>query len=100
MLKLLRVISNLQLVTRASIRVEAQIRSSRRCSKNLFFSRILTQRQNVGFRVGLAIFTIALLTPSTWAATEKVLYSFNGADGANPVAGLIFDGAGNLYGTT
>ena len=33
--------------------------------------------------------------------TEKVLYSFqDGADGATPVAGLVMDAAGNLYGTT
>ncbi len=32
--------------------------------------------------------------------TEKVLHNFgNGTDGSNPVGGLIFDGAGNLYGT-
>ena len=42
------------------------------------------------------------LTPNadgTW--TESVLYSFMGIpDAANPVGGLIFDAAGNLYGTT
>ena len=34
--------------------------------------------------------------------TEKVLHSFNpnGADGASPAGSLIFDAAGNLYGTT
>jgi uncharacterized repeat protein (TIGR03803 family) len=34
--------------------------------------------------------------------TETVLYSFTGppVDGANPLAGLIADGASNLYGTT
>jgi uncharacterized repeat protein (TIGR03803 family) len=32
--------------------------------------------------------------------TETVLHYFNGNDGANPYAGLIFDAAGNLYGTT
>ncbi len=32
--------------------------------------------------------------------TETVLYSFTGVDGAAfPAAGLVFDGAGNLYGT-
>ena len=42
------------------------------------------------------------LTPhknGTW--TETVLYNFKGAaDGGFPTAGLIFDAAGNLYGTT
>jgi uncharacterized repeat protein (TIGR03803 family) len=32
--------------------------------------------------------------------TESVLHRFTGVDGGNPDAGLIFDDAGNLYGTT
>src|ERR1019366_481014 len=49
--------------------------------------------------------TVFELTPAgggSW--TEKVLYSFcswtNCTDGRQPQAGLIFDAAGNLYGTT
>lgn len=48
------------------------------------------------------------LTPNPFSAgwTETVLYAFQGvpygssADGANPNSGVIFDAAGNLYGTT
>ena len=32
--------------------------------------------------------------------TETILHSFKGEDGEFPVSGLVFDGAGNLYGTT
>lgn len=35
----------------------------------------------------------------TWS--EKVLYSFTGgSDGSSPISNLVFDSAGNLYGTT
>jgi uncharacterized repeat protein (TIGR03803 family) len=45
------------------------------------------------------VFKLAPSPDGTW--TESVLYSFTGgADGANPTAGVIFDAAGNLYGTT
>ena len=61
---------------------------------------------SIGLRT-LAIFAVTLLVTSTWAATnwkEKVLYGFcsqpNCTDGYFPYAGLIFDAAGNLYGTT
>ena len=43
--------------------------------------------------------TVFKLAPD---GTETILYSFsrkNGANGAFPAASLIFDGAGNLYGT-
>jgi len=41
-------------------------------------------------------------TPASTASKEKVLHKFNenGKDGYSPNAGLIFDSAGNLYGTT
>ncbi len=45
--------------------------------------------------------TVFELTPDAHGKwTETVLHSFNGEDGEFPVAGLIFDSAGNLYGTT
>ncbi len=46
--------------------------------------------------------TVYELTPNgSGGWTEKVLHSFgSGTDGANPIASLIFDSAGNLYGTT
>jgi uncharacterized repeat protein (TIGR03803 family) len=45
------------------------------------------------------VFKLAPNQDGSW--TESVLYSFTGgADGAVPFAGLVFDQAGNLYGTT
>jgi uncharacterized repeat protein (TIGR03803 family) len=45
--------------------------------------------------------TVFELTPSGNSWTESVLYTFaGGADGAGPLAGLIEDNSGNLYGTT
>jgi uncharacterized repeat protein (TIGR03803 family) len=41
------------------------------------------------------------LTPSGNSWTETILYNFTGGDdGASPFGGLIFDSAGNLYGST
>jgi uncharacterized repeat protein (TIGR03803 family) len=51
--------------------------------------------------VSLTFTLILVLFTSAFAGTEKVLYSFTGgADGDEPYAGVIFDNAGNLYGTT
>jgi uncharacterized repeat protein (TIGR03803 family) len=45
--------------------------------------------------------TVYELMPSNGGWRESVLYTFTGGnDGASPEAGLIFDGSGNLYGTT
>jgi len=55
------------------------------------------------FPRSFAIVVELLITlPLLAAPTEKLLHSFNpnGSDGLIPYAGLIFDGSGNLYGTT
>jgi len=45
--------------------------------------------------------TVYELTPTNGGWTETVLYHFSGGDdGRFAVGGVIFDGAGNLYGTT
>ena len=52
----------------------------------------------------LALLVFGVLLGAVWAQTETVLYSFcaqkNCTDGAEPVAGIVFDQKGNLYGTT
>jgi uncharacterized repeat protein (TIGR03803 family) len=54
-----------------------------------------------GRAIKLLAFTSAIaLTTVQVARSETVLYSFAGADGAIPVAGLILDAKGNIYGTT
>lgn len=40
------------------------------------------------------------LTHTTSGWKESLLHSFQGADGSQPVTGLVFDAKGNLYGTT
>ena len=65
------------------------------------------EKFNVPVRLTATMYLPPSDVTSTWAATnwkEKVLHSFcsqpNCADGDYPTAGLIFDAAGNLYGTT
>jgi uncharacterized repeat protein (TIGR03803 family) len=45
--------------------------------------------------------TVFKLTPNSGGGwTESILYTFSSAEGNGPEAGLVFDSAGNLYGTT
>ena len=48
--------------------------------------------------MGLAL--VAVAPSQSRAANLMPLVSFNGSDGASPVAGLISDAEGNLFGTT
>ena len=50
---------------------------------------------------GLGCGTVYQLSPSQSGWTENILYAFqDGRAGVDPAGGLIFDTAGNLYGTT
>jgi uncharacterized repeat protein (TIGR03803 family) len=44
------------------------------------------------------VFTLTPNSDGSW--TESVLYSFHGVTGKIPSTGLVFDAAGNIYGTT
>jgi len=50
----------------------------------------------------VVIIVIPVLSPGAWAQSKyRTLYAFTGGmDGGSPVASLILDQAGNLYGTT
>ncbi len=45
-----------------------------------------------------AVFELSRTTGGAW--TETILWTFANGGGSNPYGGLIFDSAGNLYGTT
>jgi uncharacterized repeat protein (TIGR03803 family) len=44
--------------------------------------------------------TVFELSPSSGAWSETILWAFNFTDGDSPEGGVVFDSAGNLYGTT
>ena len=44
------------------------------------------------------VFKLGPNVDGSW--TESIIHTFSGADGEWPVASMIFDGVGNLYGTT
>ena len=63
-------------------------------SGNLYGTTTLGGAQNLG-----TVFELAPAAGGGW--TESVLHAFaNLSNGFNPVGGLVFDTAGNLYGTT
>jgi len=58
-------------------------------------------RSCVLVNVALTTLVSAVLTPCrAWAGIETVLYAFSGPDGEAPLATLVRDNSGNLYGTT
>src|SRR5271154_4505947 len=55
----------------------------------------------IALALGIILALTILSTASAQWKTYKILYSFTGgADGANPLAALVLDSVGNLYGTT
>ena len=48
----------------------------------------------------IAVFVSVVAMQPARAQSYQVIYEFNGNSGYNPPAGMIFDSAGNLYGTT
>src|SRR5580704_3011288 len=59
------------------------------------------KKLSVGVRVALTIFALTVFVTTVCATGEKGLPSFNpDGDEISSYAGLIFDAAGNLYGTT
>ncbi|HTZ82023.1 MAG TPA: choice-of-anchor tandem repeat GloVer-containing protein [Candidatus Acidoferrales bacterium] len=59
-----------------------------------------SQRFVLAVTAGLvAIVCSPIMTTRAAAQTETVLHSFTGTDGVSPLLNLVFDSAGNLYGT-
>src|SRR6202047_1970229 len=60
------------------------------------------RRRVAGAGLALAIMLVPAVVAieSAQAQTYSVVYTFTGPDGASPVAGLVLDTNGNLYGTT
>lgn len=61
----------------------------------------LTSASSGVLRRGAAALAVTLvLMPASWAASERVVHTFNLATAGDPISGLAMDVNGNLYGTT
>ena len=68
---------------------------------NLIFDGIGNAYGTTGWRGEFDWGTVFELSPSQSGWTEKTLYTFQGgSDGGAPLAGLVLDQSGNLYGAT
>jgi len=92
------------------LKPDHRLRAQRRLFRQPGFSRMsrptpLPPAQRWRLAATAAVFAVALalaavLTPSAQAQTYSVIYNFSGGDGgAQPMAGLTFDGVSSLYGT-
>jgi uncharacterized repeat protein (TIGR03803 family) len=53
------------------------------------------------FVIFLTLLLASIVVPAQTQATKfKVLHTFHGSDGVNPIGQLVLDAAGNIYGTT
>jgi uncharacterized repeat protein (TIGR03803 family) len=60
----------------------------------------IARRRRLPLILSAVIVLAALSSSSRMHATETVIHSFTGPDGAQPTAGLTPDGSGNYFGTT
>ena len=62
----------------------------------------MQSEKTIWFRQLAILLLLLILAPAGWAGSKyKVLYNFKGGnDGIDPHGNLVFDAAGNLYGTT
>ena len=78
--------------------------SARQCSswRSFFGCLELGSAATAALTLITILLAAALAAPSSQAQTYKLLHNFTGGlqDGSGPYAGLVRDGAGNLYGTT